>query len=111
MLSDKFLKDEDYLKTSDLSKQISRLEELSISMSNLIESGNSQKIVHLEKVRKKILKDILKKKEPISDELRPKFSNIIDINTKLILKTEEQKKKTLQSIKKKINFYESYKDL
>ena len=43
MLSDKFVKDEDCLKNNDLSKQISRLEELSISMSNLIESGNSQK--------------------------------------------------------------------
>ncbi len=111
MLSDKFVKDEDCLKNNDLSKQISRLEELSISMSNLIESGNSQKIIHLEKVRKKILKDILKKKEPIPGDLRPKFSNIIDLNTKLIEKANQKKRRTLDSIKKKINFYRSYRDI
>ena len=51
------------------SEKISKLEELSISMTNLIDSGNSQKIHHLEKMRQKILKDIINKKEPIDKHL------------------------------------------
>ena len=45
MLSDKFIQ-EDLSSNENLSKQIIRLEELSISMTSLIESGNSHKIAH-----------------------------------------------------------------
>ena len=49
MLSDKFVQ-EDWSSNENLSKQIIRLEELSISMTSLIESGNSHKIAHLETI-------------------------------------------------------------
>ena len=38
-----------------------------LSMTNLIDSGNSQKIQHLEKMRQKILKDIIKKNSSFYD--------------------------------------------
>ena len=60
MLSDKFLQ-EDLSSNENLSKQIIRLEELSISMTSLIESGNSHKIAHLEKIRQKNSQRILLK--------------------------------------------------
>ena len=50
MLSDKFIQ-EDLSSNENLSKQIIRLEELSISTTILIESGYSHKIAHLEKIR------------------------------------------------------------
>ena len=65
MLSDKFYEKE-YSENSGVSEKIAKLEELSISMTNLIDSGNSQKIQHLEKMRQKILKDIIKKKKKLS---------------------------------------------
>ena len=80
MLSDKFIQ-EDLSSNENLSKQIIRLEELSISMTSLIESGNSHKIVHLEKIRQKILKDIIKNKKPISVADKPKISNNFGILT------------------------------
>ena len=64
MLSDKFIQ-EDLSSNENLSKQIIRLEELSISMTSLIGSGNSHKIAHLEKIRQKILKDIIKKSSKV----------------------------------------------
>ena len=53
MLSDIFRTNK--LETNDfeLKNKIQRLENLSISMSNLIASGNSDKILHLDKIRKK----------------------------------------------------------
>ena len=66
MLSDKFIQ-EDFSMNENLSKQIIRLEELSISMTSLIESGN-YKIAHLEKIRQKILKDIIKSKKTINQD-------------------------------------------
>ena len=84
MLSDKFVQ-EDLSSNENLSKQIIRLEELSISMTSLIESGNSHKIAHLEKIRQKILKDIIKNKKPISTNDKPRVSNIFFLNDKHIL--------------------------
>ena len=52
MLSDKFYQD-DLTDNENLSRQIIRLEELSISMTKLIENGNSHKISHLEKNKTK----------------------------------------------------------
>ena len=108
MLSDKFYEKE-YSENSGASEKISKLEELSISMTNLIDSGNSQKIQHLEKMRQKILKDIIKKKEPIDKDLESKISNIFYLNNRMIEKVQKEKTKSLVSIKKKIKFYESYK--
>ena len=108
MLSDKFYEKE-YSENSGASEKISKLEELSISMTNLIDSGNSQKIHHLEKMRQKILKDIIKKKEPIDKDLESKISNIFYLNNRMIEKVQKEKTKSLVSIKKKIKFYESYK--
>ena len=58
MLSDKFLQ-EDLSSNENLSKQI-----INYIMTSLIE--RSHKIAHLEKIRQKILKDIIKNKKPIS---------------------------------------------
>ena len=44
MLSDKFLKEEEFASNSKLSEQINKLEELSVAMTKLIENGNSQKL-------------------------------------------------------------------
>jgi succinylglutamate desuccinylase len=108
MLSDKFYEKE-YSENSGVSEKIAKLEELSISMTNLIDSGNSQKIQHLEKMRQKILKDIIKKKETIGKHLEPQISNIFYLNNKMIEKVQKEKTESLTSIKKKIKFYESYK--
>ncbi len=107
MLSDKFSQD-DLLGNENLSNQISRLEDLSISMTNLIESGNTDKISHLEKIRQKILKDIIKNKKPIPNYHQPRISNIFNLNNKMINLVTKEKTKTLGSIKKKIKFYKSY---
>lgn len=107
MLSDKFIQD-DLTDNENLSKQITRLEELSISMTKLIENGNSHKISHLEKIRQKILKDIIKNKKPITKDLQPKVSNIINLNNNMIEEVKKAKTKTLGEIKKKISFYKSY---
>ena len=63
MLSDRFIEKNSQNFKSDLNTKILRLEHLSVSMANLIASGNSDKIMHLEKIRKKILIDILKEKK------------------------------------------------
>ena len=110
MLSDKFIQ-EDLSSNENLSKQIIRLEELSISMTSLIESGNSHKIAHLEKIRQKILKDIIKSKKTISTADKPRVSNIFFLNDKMIDLVRQQKTETLGQIKKKIKFYKSYKDM
>ncbi len=110
MLSDKFLQ-EDLSSDENLSKQIIRLEELSISMTSLIESGNSHKIAHLQKIRQKILKDIIKNKKPISIIDKPRVSNIFFLNDKMIDLVTQQKTEKLREIKKKIKFYKSYKDM
>ena len=110
MLSDKFYEKE-YSENSGVSEKIAKLEELSISMTNLIDSGNSQKIQHLEKMRQKILKDIIKKKETIGKHLEPQISNIFYLNNKMIEKVQKEKTECLASIKKKIKFYESYKQV
>ena len=107
MLSDRFYKKE-YSDNSGVSEKIGKLEELSISMANLIDSGNSEKTHHLEKMRQKILKDIIKKKEVIDKNLEPQISNIFYLNKKMIEKVQKEKTKSLVSIKKKIKFYESY---
>ena len=100
MLSDKFIQD-DLSSNENLSKQIIRLEELSISMTSLIESGNSHKIAHLEKIRQKILKDIIKNKKPISTNDKPRISNIFFLNDKMIDLVRQQKTETQGRIKKK----------
>ena len=110
MLSDKFYEKE-YSENSGASEKISKLEELSISMTNLIDSGNSQKIQHLEKMRQKILKDIIKKKETIGKHLEPQISNIFYLNNKMIEKVQKEKTESLASIKRKIKFYKSYKNM
>ena len=111
MLSDKFLKEDESFKNENLSEQISRLEELSISMTDLIENGNSHKIGHLEKLRQKILKDIIKQKHSVKDELQPRVSNLINLNKLMIERVTKEKSKSLSQIKKKINFYKSYRDI
>ena len=110
MLSDRFVKEE-MLENSHLSAKITRLEVLSISMTDLINSGNSQKIRHLEKLRQKILKDIIKKNEPIDENLQPKISNIFDLNNKMIEKVKKEKVKSLKFIKQKIKCYKTYGEI
>ena len=110
MLSDKFVQ-EDLSSNENLSKQIIILEELSVSMTSLIESGNSHKIAHLQKIRQKILKDIIKNKKPISITDKPRVSNIFLLNDKMIDLVTQQKTEKLREIKKKIKFYKSYKDM
>ncbi len=111
MLSDKFLKGDECSYNENLTKQIQRLEELSVSMTNLIDNGNPEKIVHLEKVRQKILKDIIKQKNPIDENLQPQISNIINLNKKMIEKMHDTRASRLGIIKKKIKFYKSYRDI
>ena len=110
MLSDKFLQD-GISGNENLSKQILRLEELSISMTSLIENGNSNKIAHLEQIRQKILTDIIKIKKPISIVDKPRVSNIFFLNDKMIDLVTKQKTKKLGEIKKKIKFYKSYRNM
>ncbi|MEE2695434.1 MAG: hypothetical protein VX976_03645 [Pseudomonadota bacterium] len=110
MLSDRFVNDKEHFEDQNLSQQIKRLEELSVSMSDLMNNGNSEKIVHLERVRQKILRDIIKKKEPITDNIQPKISNLINLNNKMIKDMEEKKDKSLGAISKKVKFYKSYRE-
>tara|TARA_E500000178_G_C16351433_1_gene457695 strand:- start:81 stop:416 length:336 start_codon:yes stop_codon:yes gene_type:complete len=107
MLSDIFKSDK--LETNDfeLKTKIQRLENLSISMSNLIASGNSDKIIHLDKIRKKILTDILKTKELIPQNKKIEFKNLINLNNELVEKMKEEKVQTLKKIKNKIKFYKA----
>ena len=110
MLSDKFFR-EDLSGNENLSEQIIKLEELSITMTSLIENGNSHKITHLEKIRQKILKDIIKNKKTISIADKPRVSNIFFLNDKMTDLVTEQKTQKLGEIKKKIKFYKSYRDM
>jgi len=110
MLSDIFRTKK--LETNDfeLKNKIQRLENLSISMSNLIASGNSDKIMHLDKIRKKILTDILKTKEVIPQNKKVEFKNLISLNNDLIEKMKKEKVQTLKRIKNKIKFYKANKN-
>ena len=110
MLSDIFRTKK--LETNDfeLKNKIQRLENLSISMSNLIASGNSDKIMHLDKIRKKILADILKTKEVIPQNKKVEFKNLISLNNDLIEKMKKEKVQTLKRIKNKIKFYKANKN-
>ena len=110
MLSDSYIHDEEYKFNSKLPKQIEKLEELSIAMTKLIENGDTQKIGHLEKMRQKILRDIIKQKESISENLKPKISNIFYLNDLMVNKVHEEKTRSLSNIKKKVKFYKSYRD-
>ncbi len=107
MLSDIFKSNK--LETNDfeLKTKVQRLENLSISMSNLIASGNSDKIIHLDKIRKKILTDILKTKELIPQNKKIEFKNLINLNNELVEKMKEEKVQTLKKIKNKIKFYKA----
>ena len=91
MLSDIFMKKDTKGETSEINTQIKRLENLSISMSNLIASGNSDKIMHLEKIRKKIITDITKKK------IKERYIKIVWIDKK----KKKKKKKKIRKRKKK----------
>ena len=103
MLSDIFRTNK--LETNDfeLKNKIQRLENLSISMSNLIASGNSDKIMHLEKIRKKILTDILKTKEVIPQNKKVEFKNLISLNNELVEKMKKEKIQTLKKLKTKLS--------
>ena len=109
MLSDRFIEKNSQNFKSDLNTKILRLEHLSVSMANLIASGNSDKIMHLEKIRKKILIDILKEKKTFSKENKSQIKNIITLNSELIQKMKDEKRATLGKIKREINFYKSTK--
>ena len=109
MLSDIFMKKDTKGETSEINTQIKRLENLSISMSNLIASGNSDKIMHLEKIRKKIITDIISTKKVIPRENKNAFKNLIHLNDKIKNEIKIKKKKKLQKIKKQIKFVESAK--
>ena len=109
MLSDIFMKKDTKGETSEINTQIKRLENLSISMSNLIASGNSDKIIHLEKIRKKIITDIISTKKVIPSEHKDAFKNLIHLNDKIINEMKMEKKKKLQKIKQQIKFVESAK--
>ena len=109
MLSD-FLKEKDSKdEAPEIKTQIKRLENLSISMSNLIASGNSDKIMHLEKIRKKIITDIIITRKIIPNEHKDSFKNLIYLNDKIINEMKIEKKKKLQKINKQIKFAESTK--
>ena len=109
MLSD-FLKEKDSKdEAPEIKTQIKRLENLSISMSNLIASGNSDKIMHLEKIRKKIITDIIITRKIIPNEHKDSFKNLIYLNDKIINEMKIEKKKKLKKINKQIKFAESTK--
>lgn len=109
MLSDKFIRNNQPNLKNNVDNKIRRLEHLSISMANLISSGNSDKIMHLEKIRKKILVDILKEKKTLNNENKDDLKNIIVLNSELIQKMKDEKRNTLSKIKRQINFYQSSK--
>ena len=110
MLSDSYVNNDECESSSKLSKQLEKLEELSVTMTKLIENGSSEKILHLEKMRQKILRDIIKQKESISENLKPKISNIFFLNDEMLKKAHEVKTKSLSNIKKKVKFYKSYRE-
>tara|TARA_B100000035_G_scaffold111794_2_gene94886 strand:+ start:3490 stop:3825 length:336 start_codon:yes stop_codon:yes gene_type:complete len=110
MLSDFLMEKGAEGEAPEIRTQINRLENLSISMSNLIASGNSDKIMHLEKIRKKIITDIIITKKVIPSEHKESFKNLIYLNDKLVNEMKIEKKNTLKKISKKINFMKSAKD-
>ena len=109
MLSDFLIEKDTKGGAPEIKTQIKRLENLSISMSNLIASGNSDKIMHLEKIRKKIITDIIITKKVIPNEHKDSFKNLIYLNNKIIDEMKVEKKKKLRKINKQIKFIESTK--
>ena len=63
-----------------------------------------------QKMRQKILRDIIKQKESISENLKPKISNIFFLNDEMLKKAHEIKSQSLSNIKKKVKFYKSYRE-
>ena len=106
MLSDFLIEKDPKSEALEIKTQIKRLENLSISMSNLIASGNSDKIMHLEKIRKKIITDIITTKKIIPSEHKDSFKNLIYLNNKIINEMKAEKKKKIKNIKKQIKFLE-----
>ena len=100
MLSDFLIEKDTKGEAPEIKTQIKRLENLSISMSNLIASGNSDKIMHLEKIRKKIITDIIITKKIIPSEHKDSFKNLIHLNDKIINEMKRQITKDVKKTKK-----------
>ena len=106
MLSDQILDDSEF--KSRFASQLKKLEIISSHMSKLVDNGNVERIVHLDKLRKKILLDLNKKqikKTPINQE---RINKIISLNDYVVKRLNEQKKAKLEKMKKQSESIKSY---
>ena len=106
MLSDQILDDNDF--KSRFASQLRKLEIISSHMSKLVDNGNIERIVHLDKLRKKILIDLNKKQIKKTPTNEQKINKIISLNQYVIKRLNEQKKSKLDNLKKQSKCIKSY---
>ena len=88
--------------------QLKKLEHISTNMSELAKNGDVEKIVHLDKLRKKILIDIQKAQVNKTETNQNKIKKIISINEYIVKKLNEEKSKRLDKLKKQSKSIRSY---
>ena len=106
MLSDTII-DQNY-HNERFTSQLKKLEHISTNMSELANNGDIEKIVHLDKLRKKILIDIQKGQVTKTETNQNKIKKIISINDYIVKKLNHEKSKRLDKLNKQSKSIQSY---
>ena len=106
MLSD-ILNDQNY-NDEKFSSQLKKLEHISTNMSVLANNGDVEKIIHLDKLRKKILIDIQRSQVNKQETNQNKIKKIISINEYIVKKLNNEKSKRLDKLNKQSKSIRSY---
>ena len=77
-------------------------------MSKLVDDGNVERIIHLDKLRKKILLDLNKKQIKKTSINQERINKIISLNDYVVKRLNEQKKAKLEKMKKQSDSIKSY---
>ena len=88
--------------------QLRKLEHISTNMSELANNGDVEKIVHFDKLRKKILIDIQKGQVNKTETNQNKIKKIISINEYIVKKLNDEKTKRLDKLNKQSKSFRSY---
>ena len=91
-----------------LDSQINKLELISKEISNLIASGKTGKINHLDQLRRKIINDIKNKRIKIDQENQKNIKNLISLNSEMVINLQEIKSKKLKEIDIRKNCAKAY---
>ncbi len=94
---------------NNVDQQLNRLSKISEKMSEYISSGDLQLINHLDKIRKKIILDIEKKKTLITPSSKNNILKLITKNDELIFSLRENKSQQLSETLSKKDCVSAYR--